>query len=289
MTERLGHPGAGGRAPYSDKKETAPAAFEMDPLRVVNFYKYVPKTWGGNVAAGAPYPLQQRIQLPGNLKLLICSKTGSMKTNLALNFIRWMRWKRILLFSAMTDETLYRLLQEQGEKEGLEVLASTSLADLPPVEELASDEPTCVIIDDQIGKKVPQNVLDLFQHGRKVGKYGVAVIWISQAPFKVPLEIRQNITAIACKRFSSSKALLRLFQEYDLDSSALPAYMHVINSAPEDFFLIDRETSDERMKYRHNFEPLDIRASYAKDAPLGTLDDRLAVVPVRRDRRAFQA
>ena len=128
----------------------------MDPLRVVNFYKFVPKAWGGNVAAGAPYPLQQRIQLPGNLKLLICSKTGSMKTNLALNFIRWMRWKRILLFSAMTDETLYRLLQEQGEKEGLEVLASTSLADLPPVEELASDEPTCASSTTKSARRCPR-------------------------------------------------------------------------------------------------------------------------------------
>ena len=263
-----------------------------DPLKVVNFYDYVPKQWGGNVSAGAPYPMQRRIQLPGNLKLLVCGKTGTMKTNLALNFVRWFGWKRILLFSAMTDEKLYRLLQEQGEQEGVEVLAAQSLAELPPVEELASDVSTCVIIDDQLGQKVGQNVLDLFQHGRKVGKFGIAVIWISQAPFKVPLEIRQNITAIACKRFSSSKALLRLFQEYDLDRSALPAYMRVIDSADTDFFLIDREAKDERMRYRHNFEPMDISATYARvgrAAGVEGLDEQgttVAVVPVRgRGRR----
>ena len=264
--------------PSSDKRIEVRAAGGRgsaagDPLRVVNFHDFVPATWGGNVAHGAPYPLSSTIQLPGNLKLLICGKTGTMKTNLALNFVRWMGWKRILLFTAKTDEGLYRLLQEGGESEGLEVLASNSLADLPPVEELASDVPTAVLIDDVLGKKVPQNVLDLYQHGRKIGKYGVAVVWISQAPFKVPIEIRQNITAIACKRFSSSKALLRLFQEYDLDRTALPLYMKVINSRPEDFFLIDRETSDDSLKYRHNFRPLDIAVSWAKGVvDLGSLD-----------------
>ena len=262
-----------------------------NPLRVVNYYKYVPKTWGGNVAEGAPYPLKQQIGLPSNGKYLITSKTGSMKTNLALNFVRWFGWKRILLFSAMPDEKLYRLLKEQGEKEGVEVLASQSLDDMPPVEELASDVPTCVLIDDCVGKKVCQNVLDLFQHGRKVGKYGIAVIWISQAPFKVPIEIRQNITAICCKRFSSSKALLRLFNEYDLDKTALPAYMHVINSADEDFFLIDREAKDDSMRYRHNFKPLNIASSFAKAAHLQMLDgedgeeESVAVVPVQRRKR----
>ena len=57
----------------------------------------------------------------------------------------------------------------------------------------------------------------------------------------------------------------------------LPAYCHVIDSADEDCCLIDRETKDRSLQYRHNFKPLDITATFKKVA-LNTLDNDCTTV-----------
>ena len=105
--------------------------FEYPPLDIINFDKYLSDNNNNHV--------KHHYLLP-NCHYMIVGSTGSGKTNLLINMIvKWMNYN-CCVYTLNPDQNKYQFLQEQG----IEIL---SLEDIPPVEELDSQEKV-IVFDD---------------------------------------------------------------------------------------------------------------------------------------------
>jgi len=129
-------------------------------------------------------------------------------------------------------------------------MVSEDIADLPDLSSLEDKRPTLLIIDDMIVEKSLKQVETMFLRGRRAG---VTIVMMTQRFFALPLMIRSNATVIILKRLNSDKALRRILSEYNLnDQEVVNLYKKSIQN-PLDFFMIDLETNDPRLRVRHNF------------------------------------
>jgi transposase-like protein len=101
-----------------------------------------------------------------------------------------------------------------------------------------------------IVEKSLKQVETMFLRGRRAG---VTIVMMTQRFFALPLMIRSNATVIILKRLNSDKALRRILSEYNMnDQDVVNVYKKSIQN-PLDFFMIDLETNDPRLRVRHNF------------------------------------
>jgi hypothetical protein len=73
----------------------------------------------------------------------------------------------------------------------------------------------------------------------------------------VPQLIRQNCDYIILKKINTTKDLSRIMSEYnlgDINKEDLIKMYKMSTKTLTDFFMIDLNTNDVNLKYRHNFE-----------------------------------
>jgi len=219
----------------------------MTSLTLVDQYAKIKHSLG----AGSDYSLRSRMQINLPARILVDGGSGSRKTSTLISILEKINaWHRLWLFAKNSKEPLYEKLVESWEKRGGEVLVSEDLADLPDLSSLTDDRPTLLIIDDMIVEKSLKQVETMFLRGRRAG---VTIVMMTQRFFALPLMIRSNATVIILKRLNSDKALRRILSEYNMnDQDVVNVYKKSIQN-PLDFFMIDLETNDPRLRVRHNF------------------------------------
>lgn len=224
-------------------------------LPLKNYYDYIEQD---NKPSYKRYN-EVRIEIP--FRMLIVGGSGSMKTSVFMNLLEKINvWRKIYIITRQTTEPLYELLSkiitnvEKKTKKQILVL-SNSIDALPPIDDFSTDCPSLVVFDDMVNgsAKEFQAVAEIYTRGRKVG---ISSIFISQSFFKVPLIIRQNTNYLILKKISSNKDFLRIIREYSMDiteEQLKQMYNKIIHSNLLNFMLIDLQTNDDKLKFRHNF------------------------------------
>jgi hypothetical protein len=262
------------------------------PPPIPNNYTLIPKEYRTGAGASTRYKAERELQVSVPFRMAIVGGSDTGKSNGAFEVIKRIDcWGRILIFSGkLESEDLYRTLFGMGEQRGIEVIGSSNLADCPPMEELESDVPTLVILDDMLSEKnLPKQIHQLFEFGRKVGK-GVSVIFISQYYYKIPLAIRQSVNYLMLKKIERESDLQRIFADYGVPPPMRLLYKDIVEVEDQrykhDWFLIDRHGA-KSLRYRHNWTPIPVAGTRAEElgssatATLELVEDT-ALVPRRR-------
>lgn len=231
-------------------------------MEIINFYNRVKR----NENKLYDYKLKPLVKIDLPFRALLLGASGSGKTNLVLQLIKSINaFSKIVLIAKNLDEPLYKHLittvreVERVNKERI-LLASSSLADLPAVNDFNPKENTFVIIDDFIceSPKDLKVVEELWIRGRK---NSVSMAFLSQSYFDTPKKIRRNSNYIMIKKIYNIPDLKRILKEYCLGvepEELLKLYEYAVDGQFTNFFMIDLNTNDINQRFRKCFEPIKI-------------------------------
>ena len=229
-------------------------------MSVVNLYEKIPKKFQKKPNEYKNYKALQ-IEVP--CRIIFNGASGSMKTNSMLNVFRAMNcWSRIYLFCKNLEQPLYNWLIDEFESINKKVkrevfTASDNLEDeLPPLEMFNNEEQTLMIFDDIIceSQYVLKTISNYFIRGRSKG---ISVFFISQDYYKIPKVIRSNADYLILKRVNTIADFNRILREYTLSvklEELKKMYNESTKNSKTDFFMIDLNTTDDKLKFRKNFE-----------------------------------
>jgi replication-associated recombination protein RarA len=229
----------------------------------VNYYERLPKK---DRAAEKKYRNYDKVRISVPNRFIIAGSSGSGKTNSLLNILVSMNaWSRYYLFVKCPDEPLYKLLVsllEKAEKKTKQemVVVSTTLEDMPDVDDIDERYPTVMVFDDMLlnDKKDQAAMTEYFIRGRKKN---VSVFYLTQSYFGVPKAIRQSTDVVVFKKLTQKDLSLVLteFAAEKTKEELLALYKR--SGAAGDvtkFLLIDSSPGQAaKWKYRANFEPLE--------------------------------
>ena len=234
-------------------------------MEIVNFYESLPKEFREEQSTYSNFT-KLHIKLPAMINVV--GATGSGKTNTVVNMIRHMGcFTRIYLFAKNLEEPLYAwmidLFAKVEKKTGVTVLMSGSdLAQLPAVSDINKEETNLLIIDDMIteNKKKLNQVVEYFIRARK---QNCSCIFISQAFYRTPGDIRKNTQYVILKKIATGRDLKSILREYSLgvdDKQLLALYKYATAGDPlRNFLMIDIGTNDPNLRFRKNYTGIPVK------------------------------
>jgi len=137
------------------------------------------------------------------------------------------------------------------------IVYSDKIEDIPNPDAFDKSIQNLVIVDDMITEsaKKLQNVSELFSKGRKDN---ISTMMISQSYTMAPKFLRDQCNYIILKSIRSVLTFKTLISNYNMDVEPKVMYK-LYKSATKsltDFFMIDLQTTDEKMRFRKSFEPI---------------------------------
>jgi len=226
-------------------------------MSVINFYEQIPKKFlNQNKFNYISFP---KIQIPLPMRGLFIGPSGSMKSNGVLNLIRTINgWDKIYLIAKQVDQPLYRYLKDiMGEH----LVLSDNLMDLPTLENFNPDISSLIVFDDFTAedKKSLDAISKFFVKGRH---RGCSVIYISQSYFDTPKLIRKNSDYVFLLKLNTKRDMSMFLREYqvsDIDiDDLMKMYNEIKRKAKENFMLFDMITNNKNLKYRMNWDGIEI-------------------------------
>ena len=228
--------------------------------KLINFYELIPKD-----DDDMKYYNPNKLALQHPFRVSIVGSTSSMKTNSLFNvFFSCNCFERVYIIAKLLDEKLYKyfinMLEKVGEKIGETVVTySNQLEDIPTLEEIDSSKQNLVIVDDMMSESIERckSLEVLFTMGRK---RNVSVAILSQSWYRIPIVLRGNCNYYILKQIKNKKQIKAIVEETSLDKDKdelLSMYNKAISGAEEDFFMIDLQTRDPKLRYRKSFLPLE--------------------------------
>lgn len=217
-----------------------------DFYKVENFYNKIKNCKDRN----CDYENYKKLLLKLNSHYLFVGKTGSGKTNLALDLIKKIgAFTRIYLFAKNLEEPLWKTyianIRKLEIKINKKLLYHSPTLDslVEPEKFLDKNETNLMIFDDFIGdisKKKYANII--YQNILRCRKENCTTFFLSQNYFTLPLEIRGQFQYIILKKVGSLKEFKRIITEYafnDIPKSTLLNLYHLAGQSMDDFLLID--------------------------------------------------
>ena len=236
---------------------------KITKLPIVNFYDHIEKV----DQAMYKYPNESALNIKLPFRMLLCGPSGTGKTNLLLNIIKYIGiFDKIILLAKDLEEPLYKHLikayasVEKKCKTGPMLLAISNIKDMPAVADCNVKENTLFICDDLIceDKKDLKKVEAFWMNARKVS---VSMVFLSQGYFCIPKFIRMNSNYILIKKLHTPKDMKALIREYAVGvtpAQMVEMYDYAMSGDPHtSFFMIDTETSNDRLKFRSQFYPFE--------------------------------
>lgn len=232
-------------------------------FQTVDFYARMPRRYQSKLRT---YPNYDKIKISIPNRLAIVGSSGSGKSNTLLNLICGMNcFDQIFLFVKNPHEPLYNFfiseIMEIEKKLDVSILnVSTSLDDLPEVDEFDPEKNNLCVFDDMISESSMKlkKVQDLWIRGRK---HNITTIFLSQSFYKIPLLIRQNTDVLIFKKIGTKRDLSMILSEYgglgvDIDDLK-KMYKFCDTSKITNFFMIDMTTNQNpKYVFRKNFSPI---------------------------------
>jgi hypothetical protein len=211
------------------------------------------------------YPNESLVRLILPMRSIIIGPSGTGKTTAAVNLLPAIGiWAQVIILAKNLDQKLYRFVAKriaEFQKEGcaIQLLMIDKIAELPPLDSFSAKQNTLLIVDDFVADdpKSLTRLDEIWMRGR--GK-GISPVFISQSYFKTPKMIRQNSDYIFIRKVQSALDLHRIMREYALSCTKeemVKKYTLATKGDITNFFLIDLNTQDPSLQFRHNFDPME--------------------------------
>ena len=252
-----------GPAPTFSKYQPPKKKFSMRKgNEVTNFYDILSKEKEYKTKK-VEYSNQDSIQIDVPFMMSISGKTGSGKTNVALDIIKNINcFDKIFLCVKDDEEPLYRWLtnkiRDVEKKTGAQILTViTEIEKIPYVADLNREVNNLFIFDDLISEKdkLLKKVEEYYIRGRKMN---ASCMFLSQSYYSIPKVIRKNCFYIILKHIAQATDLKRILVDYsqlDISFRKLNELYHeAIDGSQFNFFMIDLVTKDDDKKFRINYE-----------------------------------
>ena len=152
----------------------------------------------------------------------------------------------IVVITRNKDEPLYNYLAERK----IQVLEG--LRNTPDLDKYDSTEAHLVVFDDLVLAKDLKVVEEYYLRCRKMN---VSVLFLSQRYYPVPKMIRENCNYLFILKMGNVKDVKLIMSEMSLNVTK-EQLMNMYEYATHEKFnvlLIDKETTDDSKKFRHNF------------------------------------
>jgi hypothetical protein len=215
---------------------------------LTNWYEHIPKKYVKDYHN--PHFDVHHIQIP--IRMIICGRTGSAKTQTVMNLIKVMAdtFEKIYIITKNSDEPIYNWLKDKYH-DSKEIEVREGVENLPEIDKLDKDVQSLLIMDDLVGEKNQKPMEQYFLRGRKKN---CSMIYITQSYYAVPKMIRNNMSYLIIKQVANMKNLTMIARECSLglDKKQLTdIYKHATEKI-HDFLLIDLE-GDPKHRFRKNF------------------------------------
>jgi len=225
--------------------------------KLKNYYNLIPDKYKPKTIT---YPNYDKVNINIPFRMLICGTSGSHKTNTLFNLIDQINgFTRFFLFAKDLQEPLYacfiETMTELGSKLKRTLLtASSDIKKIPSVDKFDTKETNLVIIDDMVTEKDLSYVHELFTRGRKKN---ISVIFITQSYFETPKIIRGCCNYIILKKVTEIGDVGRIVRENGSGEdphTVEKLYSYCINLSNLNFFMIDKDTDKDSLRFRCNFD-----------------------------------
>lgn len=232
-------------------------------IQIRNFYEIIDPKY---LTSEVKYPNQDLVNMIIPLRCLIIGASGSGKTNILMNIITAINvFQKIYLFCPNHNQSLYNFLKDYYTdvekklkmKPGSILTIIETYDQLPNIDtDIDTSKNNLIIFDDVLaegpaGIRAMQNI---FTRGRTKN---ISAIMLSQSYFSVNTVIRRNADYLIMKRLNQITDLARIVREYSMGIGAkqLINLYYYATKKKLDFFMIDMVTTDEKYKFRINFNP----------------------------------
>ena len=176
---------------------------------------------------------------------LIVGSTGSGKKNLLINMIlKWMNYDACRVYTLNPDQNKYQFLQEQG----IEILKPK---DIPPVEELDSQQKVSVFDDIKLDKM--NKIKEYFSLCRN---RNCNCIYLTQSYFDTPKYIRRNTNCFVFFGNLDNKDIRHISDDHakDITRLEMESIYREATRDPYSFMVLDKTAKHKPLRYRKCFD-----------------------------------
>jgi len=221
-------------------------------LEIINFNDVVQETSSDEVLKFK----QNNELLPQHpFRAIIFGSSGSGKSNLLLNLItKSLNFTKLYIFAKDLTEDKYNFLIKhfvEIEKEtGTQILfMANSIDGIPHINDIDKDEQNLIVFDDFITNKNQDIIQEYYVRGRKRNS---SIIYIGQVFHKIPKVVRDNCDYFMLFSTPSARELNGIGQTLatDIDIKTFLKVYRKCMEKPFNFMMIDRKTTNKRLKYR---------------------------------------
>lgn len=205
-----------------------------------------------------PHFDQHGINVP--FRMILCAASGGGKTNLALEILHRMKgtFNLVVLCCKDANEPLYAYLQSRLDKENLHVYPEGKIPEIKDYE--GEEGQSLIIFDDLVIEKNQNLIKEWYIRGRKTGKGGFSMMYLTQSFFLCPKVIRLQCNLLILKKLTDTRDLKMILSTFSLglDFKELLELYKYCTKTPHDFLLVDIDKPEEQ-RYRKGFlEVIDI-------------------------------
>jgi len=200
-----------------------------------------------------PHFEQTQIKLPARIGVVASS--GGGKSTWLLNFIAKTNdtWGHIYICTK-ASEPIYEFLQKKvGDKN---ITMCYKLSALPSLKDFPNpDKQSLVVFDDMCADRDQSLIAEFFIRGRKVTKYGLTMVYLSQSYFKIPKTVRLQLSYLIILKLSSDRDLNLILSENSLgvDKDGLKQIYKLATKKQFDFLKVDINNGDDNKRFSHNW------------------------------------
>jgi len=171
---------------------------------IKNFYEIMPK----DLIQKAHNPNKKEHQFDLPFRAVLCSPSGSGKTNMLLNMIHLFSkgsgtFSSITIITKVANEPLYNFLKLKSESIRIE----EGLSKTPRLEDFDKDENHLIVWDDLVLSKNLEMVENYYIRARK---FNVSCIFISQSYYAIPTMIRKNCNYMIILKLGSGQREVKM-------------------------------------------------------------------------------
>lgn len=227
---------------------------------VQNYYKILDPTGSGITKLKSDYHFNPKSVVS------IVAKSGSGKTNLALNLVPMLGgYDRILVFcgTPLNKEPIYQeMMRKQGADyfEYYDLDQFKSITSEIPKDEILKKEKILVILDDFLAasKKAMEDYAYFATKSRKQSDGGCTFLIISQSFYEIPKLMRDQVKYVFLMRDFDKDEIRRIVRglaKGDLTIDQIHEFYEDATKNKEitDFFTIDKDTYHDNLKFRRGF------------------------------------